>query len=338
MMFNRSISIAVLMAAVTIVGNYNAEAAEKKNPPAPAATALKKTALPDPVAKVNGVPIPASDLQKALNAFNKSPSAAQVPPGKEKEVQLFLLNQMLGAELMYQVSNKTLVKEQSKKIDDAFGKIRSRFKTDDEFKKGIAEQGLTEKDLRELIRRNIIIENYIEQEILPKHQVTDTEAKEFYDKNPETFTQPEQIRASHILITVDAKATDAEKKKAKDKADSLLKQLKNGADFAKLAQENSGCPSSKQGGDLGYFGKGQMVKPFEDAAIALKPGELSTVVETQFGYHIIKLAEKKPASKIAFTDVKAKIIDNIKRKKVSEAINATLEDARKKAKIEVFLK
>ncbi len=336
MMFNRGISIAVLMATVTIVGNYKAEAADKKNPPA--ATATKKATLPDPVAKVNSVAIPASDLQKALNAFNKSPSAAQVPPGKEKEVQLFLLNQMLGAELMYQVSNKTVVKDQSKKVDDAFGKIKSRFKTDDEFKKGLQEQGLTEKDLLELIRRNVIIENYIEQEILPKQQVTDTEAKDFYDKNPETFTQPEQIRASHILITVDAKATDADKKKAKEKAESLLKQLKSGADFAKLAQENSGCPSSKQGGDLGYFGKGQMVKPFEDAAIALKPGELSAVVETQFGYHIIKLIEKKPASKIAFADVKLKIIDNIKRKKVSEAINATLEDARKKAKIEIFLK
>ncbi len=131
---------------------------------------------------------------------------------------------------------------------------------------------------------------------------------------------------------------DADKKKAKEKIEELLKQVKAGADFAKLAQENSGCPSSKQGGDLGYFGKGQMVKPFEEAAFAMKPGDVSGVVETQFGYHIIKLTEKKAAAKIAFDEVKAKIADSLKRKKVTEAINATLEDAKKKAKIEVFLK
>ncbi|WP_277058460.1 peptidylprolyl isomerase [Trichlorobacter lovleyi] len=335
MMFNRCLTIAVLAAAVAMLGSADAGAAEKK--PAPAAVE-KTNSLPDPVARVNGVAIPAADLQKALNAFSKSPSAAQVPPGKEKEVQQFLLNQMLGGELMYQVAKATPVKDLDKKIDDAVTKLKARFKTNDEYLQGLKEQGLSEKDLRELIRRNVIIENHIEQVIVPKQVVTDAEVKEFYDKNPETFTQPEQVRASHILITLDAKATDADKKKAKEKIEDLLKQVKAGADFAKLAQENSGCPSSKQGGDLGYFGKGQMVKPFEETAFAMKPGDVSGVVETQFGYHIIKLTEKKAAAKIAFDEVKAKIADSLKRKKVTEAINATLEDAKKKAKIEVFLK
>jgi len=118
----------------------------------------------------------------------------------------------------------------------------------------------------------------------------------------------------------------------------LLKQARAGADFAKLAQDNSSCPSSKQGGDLGYFGKGQMVKPFEDAAFALKPGEISGVVETQFGYHIIKAVEKKAPSKVALEDVKPKIEESLKRRKVGEAVNNTLEEARKKSKIELFLK
>lgn len=333
MMLKRCLAIAVLAVTVTMVGS--AGAADKES--APVVTAANAP-LPDPVARVNGVAIPAADLQKALNAFHKSPAAAQVPPGKEKEVEQFLLNQMLGGELMYQIAHNTPVKDMDKKIADAIAKLKTRFKTEDDYKNGLKEQGLTENDLRELIRRNVVIENYVEQVIVPAHKVTDAEVKEFYDKNPETFTQPEQVRASHILITVDANATDAEKKKAKAKAEALLKQIKGGADFAKLAQENSGCPSSKQGGDLGYFGKGQMVKPFEEAAFGLKPGQVSGVVETQFGYHIIKLTEKKPASKVAFADVKDKIAESLKRKKVSEAINATLEEAKKKAKIEIFLK
>jgi len=337
MTFKHSMTVAVVVAALTMLGSAGVSAAEKKAVAAPVSVE-KASPLPDPVARVNGVAILAADLQKALNAFNKSPSAAQVPPGKEKDVQKFLLNQMLGSELMYQVARKTPVKDQDKKVTDAVANLKTRFKTEDDFKKGLQEQGLSEKELRELILRNVIIENYIEQEIVPKQQVTDADVKAFYDKNPETFTQSEQVRASHILIAVDAKASDADRKKAKEKVEALLKQAKSGADFAKLAQENSGCPSSKQGGDLGYFGKGQMVKPFEDAAWSLRPGEVSGVVETQFGYHIIKLSEKKGASKVPFEEAKAKIADSLKRKKVSEAINATLEDARKKAKIEIFLK
>jgi peptidyl-prolyl cis-trans isomerase C len=335
MMLKRCLAIAILVSTVSVLGGAGVDAADKK--PAPVVAVEKTKPLPDPVARVNGVAIPAADLQKALNAFNKSPSAAQVPPGKEVEVQKFLLNQMIGGELMFQVSQKTPVKDQDKQIEAAIAKLKARFKTEDDYKKGLQDQGLVEKDLRELIRRNVVIENHIEQTIVPTQKVTDAEVKEFYDKNPETFTQPEQVRASHILLTVDAKATDADKKKAKAKADELVKKLKGGADFAKLALENSGCPSSKQGGDLGYFGKGQMVKPFEETAFGMKPGEVSSVVETQFGYHIIKLVEKKSASKIAFNDVKAKIADSLKRKKVSEAINTALEEAKKKAKIELFL-
>ncbi len=337
MKVQRSLLVAASITAVLLTVGGSSFAAEKKSAPA-AAPAVKSAPLPDPVARVNGAPIPASELQKALNAFSKSPDAAQVPPGKEKEVQQFLLNQMIGAELMYQVAKATPVTDQDKKVADAIAALKARFPNEEEFSKGLQAQGLTEAGLKELISRNVVIENHIEQVIVPKQPVSDAEVREFYDKNPQTFTQPEQARASHILIVVDAKASEAERKKARQKSDALLKQIKSGADFAKLAQESSGCPSSKQGGDLGYFGKGQMVKPFEDAAWSLKPGEVSAVVETQFGYHIIKLIEKRPSSKVPFDDVKARIADSLKRKKVGEAVNAVLEDARKKAKIEVYLK
>lgn len=337
MKVQRRLIVAASIAAVLLSVAGSSFAAEKK--PAPAAAPVAKSApLPDPVARVNGTPVPAAEFQKALNAFNKSPDAAQVPPGKEKEVQQFLLNQMIAAELMYQVAKATPVMDQDKKVADAVAVLKARFPNEEEFHKGLQAQGLTEAALKDLISRNVMIENHIEQVIVPKQSVSDAEVKEFYDKNPQTFTQPEQARASHILITVDAKASEAERKKAREKVEALLKQVKSGADFAKVAQENSGCPSSQQGGDLGYFGKGQMVKPFEDAAWSLKPGEVSGVVETQFGYHIIKLIEKRPSSKIPFDDVKARIADSLKRKKVGEAVNAVLEDARKKAKIEVYLK
>jgi peptidyl-prolyl cis-trans isomerase C len=329
--------VSMLAAGLSFAAESDKKAAPSKAPEkaAPAKATEKAAALPDPVAKVNGIGIPASELKKAAKALQQN---QQIPADKTREFQLYVLNQLIAGELMYQVSQKTPINDLDKKVNDQLTKLKERFKDNAEFEKGLKEQGLTVKELKELIRRNAVIDNHIEKVIIPTVKVTDADLKEFYDKNPASFTMPERVRASHILITVDPKATADEKKKARETAEDLLKQLKGGADFAKLAQEKSGCPSNKQGGDLGYFGKGQMVKPFEDAAYALKPGELSAVVETQFGYHIIKLTEKKGPEMVPLADVKTRLEADLKKKKISEAVNATLEDAKKKGKIELLIK
>lgn len=298
------------------------------------APAVAAKPLPDPVARVNGAPIAAADLQKAYKALSARQGGAPVPAGKEQEARTFVLDQLIAGELMYQLAQKTPVTDLDKKVDEAVGRLKGRFKTEDEFRTGLAQQDMSEKDLRELIRRNVVIENHIEQTIAAKVKISEQEAKAFYDNNPETFTMPEQVRASHILIMVDQKAAEADKQKARAKADELLKQVKAGADFAQLAKDNSGCPSSKQGGDLGFFGKGQMVKPFEDAAWALKPGEVSGVVETQFGYHIIKLTEKRAKDKMPFDALKARIEESLKQRKVGEQVTAALVAAKKAATIQ----
>jgi peptidyl-prolyl cis-trans isomerase C len=319
-----TMAVSLLVPAVCLA----ADAAPKAAPVAAAKP------LPDPVARVNGTPIAAADLQKAYKALSAGQGGAPIPAGKEQEARQFVLNQLIAAELMYQLAQKTPATDLNKKVDEAVAKLKARFKTVDDFHKGLAQQDLSEKQLRELIRRNVVIENHIEQTIASKVKITEQDAREFYDKNPETFTMPEQVRASHILITLDPKAAEAEKKRARAKADDLLKQIKAGADFAKLAKESSGCPSSQQGGDLGFFGKGQMVKPFEDAAWALKPGEISGVVETQFGYHIIKLTEKRAKDKMPFDALKGRIEESLKQRKIGEQVTAALEAAKKAAKIE----
>lgn len=325
--------VPVVVMTVSLLVPLTGLAADAAPKAAPASTAKP---LPDPVARVNGMPISASDFTKATKALT-GPNGGQVPAGKEQELRQFVLGQLISAELLYQMASKTPVPDLDKKVEDGLARLKARFKTEEEYRKGLTQQDMQEKELRELIRRNEIIKNHIDQTFVAKVVVSDQEVREFYDKNPETFTMPEQLRARHILITVDPKASDADKKKARTKAEELLKQLKAGADFDKLARENSGCPSSKNGGDLGYFSKGQMVKPFEDAAWALKPGELSGVVETQFGYHIIKLTEKRAPDKIPFDSIKARIAENLKQRKVGEQVSAALDAAKKAAKIETYL-
>jgi peptidyl-prolyl cis-trans isomerase C len=184
----------------------------------------------------------------------------------------------------------------------------------------------------------LIISNFIEQTIVPKVKVTEEDCKKFYDENIDKFKRTETVKASHILCGVDAKATAEEKKKALEKAEKLKKELDGGADFAALAKANSTCPSSQQGGDLGFFGKGQMVPAFENVAFALKPGEVSNVVETQFGYHIIKVTEKKAAETVAFKDVRPRIEEFLKNQKIGAAVNDYLAEVKKTASVEFLMK
>lgn len=149
------------------------------------------------------------------------------------------------------------------------------------------------------------------------------EAEEFYQSNPELFLQPAQIRASHILVADESQA------------DALYQELQNGADFAKLASEHSTCPSSAAGGDLSYFGKGQMVPEFEEAAFELDVNEISKPVKTQFGYHLIQLTDKKPETTISFEQAKENIIQNLTAQAQHKKYNDYLEELKKKYPVEI---
>ncbi|OHB66140.1 MAG: hypothetical protein A2Y76_03160 [Planctomycetes bacterium RBG_13_60_9] len=166
---------------------------------------------------------------------------------------------------------------------------------------------------------------------------TEEDARKYYDGNPEDFRVPERVRASHILISTEPTDPNADpnqaKVQARQKAEELLKKVKDGEDFAALAKENSACPSKTQGGDLGMFGRDQMVPPFEEAAFALKAGEVSGLVETQFGYHIIKVTEHQDPNQVPFEKIKDRIIDQLTQQKRNEAIRTYVDALRQNAKI-----
>ncbi|ACM21838.1 peptidylprolyl cis-trans isomerase, PpiC-type [Geotalea daltonii FRC-32] len=296
---------------------------------------VKKVSPSDPVAKINGTIITRKELDRAVKvlvAQNRLPQA--LPPEQQKQAEEAALDQLISAELMYQAGQKTEIKDIDKQIEEKIALNRAKFPNPEEFDKALKSVEMSEKDLKEFTRKDIVITAFIEKNIISNINVAEADAKKFYDDNTEKFKQDESIRASHILIGVDAKAGEEDKKKAREKAEGILKKIKAGEDFATLAKAESTCPSSKQGGDLGTFPKGQMVAPFENAAFALKPGEVSDVVETQFGYHIIKLAEKKEAGMVKFDEVKTKIVDYLKSQKIQKGVGDYLEELKSKAKTE----
>ncbi len=181
------------------------------------------------------------------------------------------------------------------------------------------------------LTNEILAQELIRQEIA-KIQVSEDDIKSYYKANMESFNAPEMVKARHILIKVGRAASEEEKNNAREKAEGILKRIKAGEDFAKLAAELSDDPGSKvNGGELGFFPRGRMVKPFEDAAFAMKPGEVSGLVETQFGFHIIKVEEKKPAGIEPFDAVRdkirAKLTDDISKERTKNLIDTALKDS-----------
>ena len=146
--------------------------------------------------------------------------------------------------------------------------------------------------------------------------------------------QPERVRASHILLTVNKGDPDSLRTRKKTEAQRILGELKKGADFAEEARKFSDCPSKTQGGDLGYFERGRMVPEFEKTAFALKTGQMSGIVETQFGYHIIKVTDHAQASTVPFDQAKQDIEQYLTQQKKQQALTSYFDSLRSVSKIE----
>lgn len=198
------------------------------------------------------------------------------------------------------------------------------------------------KEEIELMLNDLIASEYLKKEVVGKINVTEEDMKLYYKTHEEEFKTPEMVRARHILIKVNRSASEEEKKKAREKAEDILKRIKTGEEFAKLASEFSDDPGSKnKGGDLGFFPKGRMVPDFEKVAFSLKPGEVSDIVETPFGFHIIKVEERKdsvlePYEKIK-DKVKERVFNDFRKARVDEFIEKAMKDAGVELNLEPFM-
>lgn len=267
-----------------------------------------------------------------LRSSGRLPDVAQLD-----QIRSQVLENLIARELLYQESLKKGIKISQEEINEQLINLKSQFPNEAEFNKALARMDLTEASIKEKLQRDLALKKLIEDEVAPKVSVSDSEIRAFYDNNPETFKQPERVKASHILIKVDPKADSSQKAEAQKKIDLVQAKIQKGEDFGALAKEYSEGPSAPKGGDLGYFSRGQMVKPFEDAAFAMKPGEVSGMVETRFGYHLIKVTDKTPEGTIPYDDVKEKLGEFLKQRQIQDEIQVYVKTLEEKAKIERFV-
>jgi peptidyl-prolyl cis-trans isomerase C len=293
--------------------------------------------LPEVLARVNGEAISKSDFDRAVQAV-EARAGGPVPAEQRDQVLRGVLDQLIGYKVLAQETKTRKVDVPDAEVDARIGQIRGQFPNEETFTQMLAQRKLTLDQVKSDARQDMAIAKMIEDEIAAKVAVKPEQVTDFYAKNPDQFKEGESVRASHILIAVPKGADAAAKAQARAKAEGILKDVKAGKDFAALAKEHSADPgSAANGGDLGFFQQGQMVGPFNDAAFSLAPGTTSDLVETDFGFHIIKVAEKKAGRTIPLEEVKPQVEQYLQQMNRQEQTEAFVNGLKAKGKIEVLI-
>ncbi len=322
------VTISALFLSISIISCTKEDKQSKQNKPE-----VKKETV---AATVNGVNISNSAVEKIISQ-QKARWATQMPgqadsPARLNELRKSVIDELIEKELLFQKAKKYIDdKGAHEEAKVAYNELIQRYGGTDEALASTAKtSGLSLEEFKEVINKAATLQYFVDSKILPSIKVDDKTIKQFYDDSMK------EIRASHILCNSKPGDTDEEKAAALAKIKNVQERLSKGEKFEDLAKEISDCPSAKKGGDLGFFGRGKMVKPFEDAVFSIKVGEMTDIVKTQFGYHIIKLVEERASTKTGtFDKEKEGIRAFLQRREVGSALAKIVEDMRSVAMIEI---
>lgn len=299
--------------------------------------------------KVNGKEITEEEVMEVINPVierqlqympeeqRETQKAAMVDRMKKQVIDSMIVQSLLDKEV---ADNNIVITDTQ--LDDEISNIAARQNMSaEDFQKVLAEQGRDFNDIKKQIKQGMGYDEYFEA--LVEKEVgkpTDEEIQKYYDENKQQFSQPEMVQSSHILFDTRTapEGTDPNTYKTEQlaKAKEVLAEIKAGGDFAELAQKYSVCPSKSKGGDLGKNPRGRMVPEFDKATFEdIKPGTVGDeIVETQFGYHIIKVGEKTEAKTQSFDEAKDQIAEQLLNSKKQEFARKHIEKLKEDAKIE----
>ncbi len=317
------------------------------------------------VAIVNGEAIMASEFEKVadpvIDQYKTQAAASEQTPEKINEFKQKLLAQMIDDKVLKQEAKKQKIHVSKRELEEGLKQVRKRFQTDTEFQAELKKEDLTQPQFESRIEDQLMVMKLIDQEVKAKVMPpSEDEIKAFYDKVQQkmagkdlgldkkdedelqalakylTRLSSEQVRARHILVSVDKNATMEQKSAALKKIKDAQAEIKGGADFEAVAKKYSDDPGSKnRGGDLGFFAKGDMVPEFEKAAFSLNVGQISEPVLTDFGYHIIKVEEKRAAKKVAYEDIKDDLKELLNQKAAQKKYEVWIKDLKEKSNIKI---
>ena len=289
---------------------------------------------------VNGEAITQSEFDVVFRPIYEQIKQNYRGPNLEREletIRLKLLNQLIEDRLVYQEAQKLGITVSDAEVEEELQAFRSQFQSEDVFQKEMEASGVAMSEIERRIRERISISKLHQSVIHSKAMVSPAEAEQYYQAHPEEFVQKEEAELWSLTIR---KGDEAIKKgimdeSAKKKAESLVKQLKQGANFEKLAKENSKDSRASQGGSMGFVRRGMMTSNIDKVVFSLPEGSLSDILETEEAYHIFKIGKKHKASKKTFEEVKDEVTEKLFRTKAHERFASWMEDLKKRSYISI---
>jgi len=287
------------------------------------------------VARVDGEAIHRGEVDLvAAHYANRAAQSGAMPSSPGEYVQQ-ALDQLIDQLLLAGEARRQGYSVADSIVEGMVSQWRMQFPSEEALEARLQEVGIGLDHLREKFRLDALVQNFIDEAVRDTLQVSDADLQAYYEGNQAQFQRGETVHARHILIEAPPEASAEERAEARQEAQALQERAAAGEDFATLAREHSACPSAPAGGDLGFFTREQMVAPFASAAFALAPGELSDVVETRFGYHVIKVEEHREAGAVPLADVADRLRQVLEGQRLQEAVNGMAARLRQDADIEV---
>jgi parvulin-like peptidyl-prolyl isomerase len=290
------------------------------------------------IAEVNGVPIYASDLNLSITRFEHKLTlgGAQDEPGSEEALGQAALQTLIENELLFQEARRRGFTAAAQEVDEELATIAAQFPGEAAFEKSLAQMEITKEDLRRDLERGQAVQKMIAAEIEPGITVNPEQVRAYYDANPQQFTDPERVHARHIFLKVVPGTTEEQKIEMRRTLEQLRKRVLQGESFEALADQYSQDPNSGEGGDLGYLvRRKQTNNEFEKALFSLQAGQMSGVVRSVYGYHLIQAVDYQPPRLLSFERVKGSLAGFLHGQKVDQAVTALAEELRDKAKITI---
>jgi peptidyl-prolyl cis-trans isomerase C len=252
---------------------------------------------------------------------------------KPEDVVNAAIRRVVESRLLAQEARRRDLEPDGARVDQALAEIEKRAGGREGLDAVLGRLGATYEQLRANAAESDLVQVFVTTQIEPKVKVTPQEVSAFYDQNPDVFERPEMVRAQHILIRISQQADQAAKDSAKARAVAARERVIAGEDFADVAREVSEGREASKGGDMGFFARDSMVPAIADTAFTLDIGEISDVVESQFGFHVLKVLERRAASKMTFAEAEEPAEQLLRENKSGELISKLLADLKQSAKI-----
>lgn len=293
-----------------------------------------------PAARVNGVPITRDRLRVSIESHVRQQGidrGTTSKPEEDPEIRRTVLDGLISQELLWQEAKRKNIVAADDEVQRVVTHFKRKLLFEEAFQSMLEDGGFTEESYTDYVREQLSVGMLLEEDIARDVSVSDREIQEYHAANPDRFSTPVEVRVRHIIIKAGSDLDEGTRREVKKKANRILEEARGGADFTELAKKHSEDSSGPRGGDLGFISRGSTVRPFEEAAFSLRPGEISGVVETQYGYHIIKVEELKGGNVKPLAAVTEEVRQLLFKQKVQSAVQDRVKALRENANVEILL-